>query len=126
MLTHRLWMKLFGGDRGIVGRSMLLNGEAYTVVGVQPGASEFDRRWNDLWVPLVFPGHPARDYHYLTAIARLKSGVSVQQGQVEMSAIAGHIADLYPAIKKGWGATVDRYVDRVVGAQTHLSLLVRP
>ena len=126
VLTHRLWMNLFGGDREIVGRSILLNGEPYTVVGVLPGASEFDRRWNDIWVPLVFPGHPARDYHYLTAIARLKSGVSVQQAQVEMSAIAGHIADLYPAIKKGWGATGDRYVDRVVGAQTHLSLLVRP
>jgi putative ABC transport system permease protein len=124
VLTHRLWMNLFGGDREIVGRSILLNGEPYTVVGVLPGASEFDRRWNDIWVPLVFPGHPARDYHYLTAVARLKRGVSLEQAQVEMSAIAGHIAELYPAIKKGWGATVDRYVDRVVGAQTHLSLIV--
>ena len=124
VLTHRLWMNLFAGDRGIVGRSMLLNGEPYTVVGVLPGASEFDRRWNDLWVPLVFPPHPARDYHYLTAVARLKRGVSMEQGQAEMSAIAGHIAELYPDIKKGWGATVDRYVDRVVGQQTHLSLIV--
>ncbi len=124
VLTHRIWMNLFAGDAGIVGRSILLNGEPYTVIGVLPGASEFDRRWNDVWVPLVFPPNPARDYHYLIAYARLKPGVSWQQAQTEMSAIAGHIAELYPAIKKGWGATVDRYLDNVVGSNTRLSLKV--
>src|SRR5262249_52932563 len=74
--------------------------------------------------PLVFPANPARDYHYLVAYGRLKPGVSVQQARAEMSAIAGHIAELYPAIKKGWGATVDRYLDRVVGSDTRLSLTV--
>ncbi len=124
VLTHRLWTNLFGADPHVVGRTMLLNGESYTVIGVLPGASEFDRRWNDIWVPLVFPPNPARDYHYLRASARLKRGVTVQQAQAEMSAIAGHIAQLYPAIKKDWGATVDRYIDRIVGQQTHLSLVV--
>ena len=124
VLTHRTWMNWFGGDAGIVGRSILLDGEAYTVIGVLPGASEFDRRWNDAWVPLVFPANPARDYHYLVAYARLKRGVSLEQAQAEMSAIAGHIAELYPAIKKGWGATVDRYADHVVGSDTRLSLKV--
>jgi len=124
VLTHRLWMNLFGGDRGALGRTMLLNGEPYTIVGVLPGASDFDRRWNDLWVPLVIPPISARDYHYLIAFGRLKRGVSVEQAQAEMSAIAGHIAELYPAIKKGWSAQVDRYMDGVVGRQTHLSLLV--
>ena len=124
VITHRLWMTQFGGDRGLVGRSILLNGEPYTVIGVMPGASEFDRRWEDVWAPLVFPANPARDYHYLTAVARLKRGVSFQQAQAEMSAIAGHIAELYPAIKKGWSATVDRYLDGVVDKNTHLSLVV--
>jgi predicted permease len=124
VLTHRIWMNVFGGDAGIVGRSILLNGEPYTVIGVLPGASEFDRRWNDVWVPLVFPPNPARDYHYLIAYARLKRGVSLQQARAEMSAIAGHIAELYPAIKKGWDATVDRYLDNVVGPNTRLSLKV--
>ena len=124
VVTHRLWTSLFGADRGLAGRSILLNGEPYTVIGVLPGASEFDRRWEDVWVPLVFPANPARDYHYLTAVARLKRGVSVQQAQAEMSAIAGHIAELYPAIKKGWGVTLDRYVDRVVDKNTQLSLVV--
>ena len=124
VLTHRVWMNVFGGDAGIVGRSILLDGEPHTVIGVLPGASEFDRRWNDIWVPLVLPPNPARDYHYLVAFARLKPGVSVQQARAEMSAIAGHIAELYPAIKKGWSATVDPYLDGVVGSNTRLSLKV--
>jgi putative ABC transport system permease protein len=48
VLTHRLWMRLWAGDPGLVGRSILLNGEPYTVIGVLPGASEFDRRGNDI------------------------------------------------------------------------------
>jgi len=124
VLTHRLWTSLFGGDRQLIGRTISLNGEPYTVVGVLPGSSEFDRRANDLWVPLAFPAQVARDYHYLAAFARLKPGVSLEQAQAEMSSIAAGIADLYPAVKKGWGATVDRYLDRMIGPQLRLSLTV--
>ncbi len=124
VLSYGLWQSSFGAARDVVGQRILLNGETYTVIGVMPGNSEFDRQWGELWVPLAFPAKVARDYHYLTAIARLKRGVSVEQAQAEMSAIAGHIAELYPAIKKGWGATVDRYLDRVVGPQLRLSLIV--
>ena len=124
VLSHRLWLNLFGADRAIVGRSILLNGEPYTVIGVLPGNSEFDRRAAELWIPLAFPPQVARDYHYLGAIARLKPGVSLQQAQAEMSTIAEGIATRYPDVKKGWGATVDRYIDRLVGPQTRLSLIV--
>jgi putative ABC transport system permease protein len=124
VISHRLWMELSGGDARMVGRAILLNGEPHTVIGVLPGASEFDRRSTDLWVPLVFPPNPARDYHYLQSVGRLKRGVSLQQAQSEMSAIGAHIAELYPAIKKDWGVTVDRYIDRVVDPQMQLSLVV--
>ena len=117
-------MNLFAGDPAIVGRDILLNADPYTVIGVMPANSEFDRRASDLWIPLAFEPQVARDYHYLSAVARLKRGVSVQQAQAEMDGIAGRIAELYPAIKKGWGATVDRYVDRLVGPQLRLSLIV--
>jgi putative ABC transport system permease protein len=124
VLSHRVWLSLFGGESGAIGREILLDGDRYTVIGVLPGASEFDRRWEEIWIPLVFPTRVARDYHYLCAFARLKQGVALQQAQAEMSAIAAHIADLYPAIKKGWGAFVDRYIDRAVGAEMRLSLTV--
>ncbi|WP_051669539.1 ABC transporter permease [Bryobacter aggregatus] len=124
VLTHRLWQGLFGADPQMLGRSVQLNGESYTVIGILPGSSEFDRRRADLWIPLVFDAKPARDYHSYTAVARLKPGVSLAQAQSEMSAIAANIALLYPAIKKDWGATVDRYIDRLVGNQLRLSLTI--
>jgi len=124
VISHRLWVNVFAGDTGIIGRDIVLNGDPYTVIGVMPANNEFDRRASDLWIPLAFPAQVARDYHFLTAVARLKRGVSLQQAQAEMDAIAGRIAELYPAIKKGWGATVDRYLDRLVGPQLRLSLIV--
>src|SRR5262249_49315798 len=77
-----------------------------------------------LWIPLVFPPNPARDYHSYGAVARMKRGVTLERAQAEMSAIAAGIAERYPAVKKGWGATVDRYIDRIVGDQMRLSLKV--
>ena len=124
VIGHRLWVNLFGADPLIVGREILLNGDPYTVIGILPGNSEFNRRSADLWIPLAFPARVARDYHYLSAVARLKPGVSFEQAQAEMSAIAAGIAARYPDVKKGWGATLDRYIDRVVGPQLRLSLKV--
>ena len=80
VLSHRLWLNLFGADPLAVGRNILLNGNPYMVVGVLPGNSEFDRRASDLWIPLAFPANVARDYHYLGAVARLKRGVVVRTG----------------------------------------------
>jgi putative ABC transport system permease protein len=124
VLSHRTWTNHFGRDPGLIGRSIHLNGEPYTVIGVLPRGSEFDRRSTDLWVPLVFPSNPARDYHSYGAVARMKPGVSLEQAQAEMSAIAAGIAERYPAVKKDWGATVDRYIDRIVGPDLRLSLNV--
>jgi putative ABC transport system permease protein len=124
VLTHRVWLSLMGGARGVVGRSILLNGESYMVIGVLPGASEFDRRGADLWIPLAFPPQVPRNYHSYGAVARLKRGVTLEQAQAEMGAIAAGIAERYPDVKKDWGATVDRYLDRMVGPQLRLSLTI--
>jgi putative ABC transport system permease protein len=124
VLTHRAWTNLFGADPGVLNRDILLNGERYTVIGILPGNSEFDRQPPDVWMPLAFPSNPARDYHYLSVVARLKRGVTLQQAQAEMNAIAGRIAQLYPAVKKGWSATVDRLLDRLIGERTRMLLIV--
>jgi len=124
VLTNRLWRSTFGGDPEIIGRSIVLGGASYTVVGVMPGSSELDRQVPDLWIPLTFATPPTRNYHYLRALARLKPGVSLEQAQAEMNSIAGAIANLYPDIKKDWGATVDRHIDRVVSPQLRTSLTV--
>jgi len=124
VLTHRLWTSLMGADARAVGREILLDGQRYTIIGVLPGAGEFDRNSTDLWIPLAFPPNPARNYHSYGAMARLKRGVTIEQARADLSAIAAGIAERYPDIKKGWGATIDRYADRVINDQSRLTLKV--
>ena len=123
VLTQRIWRSEFGADPAIVGRTLILDGEPHNVVGVLP-AGEFDRRFADAFMPLAFAPDAVRNFHYLNAIARLKPGVSLEQARSEMSRIAAGIAERYPDIKKDWGATVDRWLDRIVGPQLRLSLIV--
>jgi putative ABC transport system permease protein len=125
VLSHRFWVSQLGGDDAIVGRSLTLNGKAYTVIGVLARGGEFDRAFAEVLVPLAIErARVVRNFHYLSVVARLKPGVPFERAQSEMSGIAGRIAEQYPDIKKGWGATVDRLVDRVVNDRLRLSLLV--
>lgn len=106
ILTHKLWKRL-GANRSIVGQTLRLNGEPYTVVGVlAPGVA--DRFGPELTVPLAFRSEQINhDYHWMLAMGRLKPGVTLQQAQADMEAVTAHIASQYPATNKGWSASVE-------------------
>ncbi|HTQ57334.1 MAG TPA: ABC transporter permease [Bryobacteraceae bacterium] len=125
VLSHRLWENRFGADPSIIGRKLTLNGKPCTVIGVLPAHGPFDRAWAQLWMPFEFaPADMTRDYHWFIAFARLKPGVTLKQAQAAMDAIGARIAADYPQSNKGWGVTVERYEDRVVGPDLRRSLLV--
>jgi putative ABC transport system permease protein len=106
VLSHKLWSHL-GADPKLVGHSMQINGEPYTVVGVLPPGL-FDRDQSQLTVPLVFkPEQLNHDFHWLLAIGRLKPGVTVKQAQADMDSVALRIAEAYPKSDKGWGIIVE-------------------
>jgi putative ABC transport system permease protein len=108
ILTHKLWAHL-GGDPKLVGRSIQINGEPYTVTGVLPPGL-FDRDDAQLTVPLVFkPEQINHDFHWLLAVGRLKPGVTIQQAQADMDNVTRHIAQAYPKSNKGWGAFVEPF-----------------
>jgi putative ABC transport system permease protein len=106
ILTHKLWNRL-GANRNVIGQSMRINGEPYTVVGVlAPGIG--DRFDFQLAAPLAFrPEQINHDYHWLIVMGRLKRGVTRQQAQADMDAVTSHIAAAYPVSNKGWGASVE-------------------
>jgi putative ABC transport system permease protein len=106
ILTHKLWLKL-GADRKIIGTTLRLDNQPYTVVGVQaPG--DADRGQNQLTVPLVFkPEQLNHDFHWLLVMGRMKPGVTLQQARQNMDAVTAHIAQVYPRSDKGWGAKVE-------------------
>jgi putative ABC transport system permease protein len=125
VISHRLWQNRFGGDKGILGRKLTLNGEPHTVVGVLPMNSPYDRTRVEIWTPLVFePKDMTRNFHWFVAYARLKEGATLERAREEMKVIGARIERQYPDSNKGWSVTVDRFVDRVVGDQLKQSLYV--
>jgi putative ABC transport system permease protein len=125
ILSHRLWENRFGADPSIVGRTLTLNGKPCTVIGVLPAHGPFDRSYAQLWMPLAFePRDMTRDYHWMMSFARLKPGVTLETAQAAMDAIGARIAAAYPESNKGWGVTVERFEDQIVGRQLRRSLFV--
>ncbi|HXE11293.1 MAG TPA: ABC transporter permease, partial [Bryobacteraceae bacterium] len=125
VLSHRLWESRFGSDPRLIGKTILLNNLPYTVIGVMPANTAFDRQYNDLWTPLAFQAQDmTRDFHWMMSWARLKPGVTLEQARDQMKTIAARIAQAYPKSNKGWSATVDRYEDRFVNDHLRRSLWV--
>jgi putative ABC transport system permease protein len=117
MISHGLWQRRFGSDPDAVGRGILLNGSTYTVVGVLPAGFQFLNRAYDLWVPTCFPPESLkfRGGHFLSVIARLKPGVTIEQAQSEMDAISARLEEAYPDTNRGRGAHVVSMSEEVVG-----------
>src|SRR5215510_115192 len=103
LLSHRLWQRSFGGDAGVVGKEISLNGENYTVIGVMPPEFRFPSRLTEVWVPLVMPPDLAqqRDNHWMFTLARLKPDVGFEQAREQMVNIARRIERQYPDSQAG-------------------------
>src|SRR5215471_6462216 len=108
LLSYGFWQRRFGGDRSIVGRSILLNNTQTKVLGVLPKGFFFREKNVDYWTPLYFTPErwAQRGNHFLNVVARLKPGVTLKQAQTEMNAIAVRLQKQYPETNAKVGATV--------------------
>jgi putative ABC transport system permease protein len=109
VLSYRLWERGYGGDPQLLGRTIKIDGEDFTVVGVMPREFhwQFWSKARQLWVPVGYNKTDyGRDENSFIAIARLKAGVTVAQARTEMETIAGRLAQHYPTEDAGMGATV--------------------
>src|SRR5882724_229142 len=98
ILSYSLWQSRYGGERSIIGRDILLNGEPHTVVGVMPAGFQFLESAVRLWVPIAFDQEALanRGSHYLRVLARTKPGIGVAQAQADMQTIMAGIAKDHP------------------------------
>jgi predicted permease len=106
VLSHGLWTRRFGADARVVGRSVELNGQPFTVVGVMPQGFTYPaERSLDAWIPLSFFGPESigrgRGARFLSVIARLRPGVSSSQLHTELAGISTRLAREYPE-DTGW------------------------
>ncbi len=117
LVTYELWHRRFGGIAGILGKTIHLEGRAYTVLGVLPPHFSFPpQRWGrapEIFVPAI--PNPDRGWHYLRVIGRLAPGVTEQQARAEMSGICARLAQAYPDTDRDLGVVVNSLNQEVVG-----------
>ncbi|HEV3330017.1 MAG TPA: ABC transporter permease [Bryobacteraceae bacterium] len=125
VLSHVLWETQFGADSKLLGQTIRLDGEPYTVIGVLPAGSAFDRAFNQIWLPLAFkPENMTRNFHWFGSFARLKPRVTLQQARLQMDAIGSRIAREYPDSNKGWGVVVEPVSEVFITPETRQALYI--
>src|SRR5260370_15868200 len=112
VLGHRLWQGRYGGDPGVIGRSISHDNQRYTVVGVLPAGMQLVRS-ADLWMPFGQFNDDLTEHvhHEFVAIARLKPGVSLAQARDEVGRLHQQEAIAYPAAHKNFGVLVEPLED---------------
>jgi putative ABC transport system permease protein len=103
IISDALWRSQFGADAAVVGQSVDLDGEPYTIIGVLPPTFDFEMR-ADIWMPLgLYPGTPSsRGSHNLQVLARLANGRTLAHAQAELESIAARLEQQYPNTNLGW------------------------
>ena len=106
VLAHGLWTRYFGADPSIVGKSVLLDGRPFAVVGVLPADFRFLQSDFDVWTPLTIDGDArgSRASHSIAVFARVAPGFTVAEAQADLDRVSSSLARTYPATNRGWGA----------------------
>ena len=116
VISYGLWQRRFGGQRDVVGRAVLLDGERTTIVGVMPRSFGFAPFWathSELWAPGHFETRTERGAQSLRVFARLRPGVTLAQARSELAAVTAHLEQQFPGTNRD--ITIDPLKDKVVG-----------
>jgi predicted permease len=124
ILSFGLWQRRFGGESKIVGRKIQINGQPCTVIGVMPRGFQlfikrgsFTSEQSEIWTPIPFTEKSRIPRgRYLTALARMKPGVSIGQAQLQMDSISAALEKQWPDFDKGWGVQLIPLKEQLVGS----------
>jgi predicted permease len=126
ILSYALWQRRFGGDRGIVGQTIRLDGASHLVVGVMPRGFQFPHEGVQLWTPIDFRGWgpPSRNTFYVYVVGRLKPDMSAEQASAELDAVARRVAQTEPDSAGASAFAVPLQQDLVRNARASFLLLL--
>ncbi len=117
ILSHSLWQTRYGGEANIINRSILLNDEKYTIIGVMPAGFQFGPSYIGLWTPIALAPKDLTNHgdHYLNVVGRLKPGVTLAQANADIKAVMKRIGEKYPDEAAQLGANVVSLHEQVAG-----------
>ena len=127
VLEHALWQQRFGADPSVIGRTVMLNGLPFEVIGVLPAGVQFPGNAARVYLPLVLQSgaaEPPRAAHYLTVYARLKPGVAMEQARAEMDRIGRNLEARYPDMSEGHGSHVTPLAPEMVKSVRSMLLVL--
>jgi putative ABC transport system permease protein len=127
ILGNILWQRRFGGDPNILGRTITLDDQLYTVIGVTAPSTGLRVEDIDIWTPLALTAGQAQqsDSRYLFPCGRLKPGVTLEEARMEMSLIASSLAKQYPDSNSGWNVRLLTLLDYAADhTRAQLALMV--
>ncbi len=116
VLSEHLWRRRFGGDRAVIGRTIKLNQESYTVIGVMPASFQFPSAGAEIWTPISYPpgdDMATRSNHFLDILGRLKPGLTLSQAKADLSVIARQLSRQVPE-SAGLGVLLTGLQDSIV------------
>ena len=124
VLSHEVWQTQFAGAADIVGKTVRLNGESYSVIGIAPADFEFWGRM-DVWMPLVLPNAaPDRQTRDLLVVGRMRPGITASQAGEEMRTLAARVALESPETNKQWSALTQDFYQALAGPGVLLTMVL--
>jgi len=107
VVSHGFWQRRLGGDRGAIGRTLLVEGKAHTVVGVMPAGFQPPWGGEDLWPILQLQAPTQRPPFWLRGIGRLAPGVTAERARAELSRITAGVWAMFPSSDRAAGDLLD-------------------
>jgi putative ABC transport system permease protein len=124
IISDSLWQRRFGADPSLVGKTLILNGEPRTVIGIMPPGFQHPCPWSfdsptEVWIPMpVEELQEGRDGNWLLVLGRLAEGVGLETAQEEMDLISKRLEDTYPDTNENVGARVAPVLETLLGSTT--------
>jgi putative ABC transport system permease protein len=128
IISNGLWQRRFGTDPDVIGKTLTVNGNPSTVVGILPSAFEFEfpiTRQIEIWMPMrISASNTNRQSHYLYVIGRLRGNVSIDHAQAGMTVLANQLQQQYPETNSNRGVNIIPLQQQLVGdARPYLRVL---
>jgi putative ABC transport system permease protein len=127
VLSHDLWRSQFNADQQIVGKTIPLSGNTYTVIGVMPAGFKSPRENAEAWTPVHISNPVAANFrgvHFLRTYGRLAPGVTLPEASAEMRLIDQQLATQYPADNKNRSTALISLQERIVGESRRALLIL--